>query len=124
MREAIAQYLGKTDPGSVKGASTDGRGQNWLVAGLSCVTNSLAVETASFCGSVTKGILSNHRHCYEYRHTDVVHEVSYMLFQALWEREPNLDKEVYELDSIVNKLLRRIVLDYNILDLWLRILTY
>jgi len=39
-------------------------------------------------------------------YTDVVHEISQMLFQALWEQEPDLDKKVSELDSIVNKLLR------------------
>jgi len=39
-------------------------------------------------------------------YTDVVHEISQMLFQALW--EPDLDKKVSELDSIVNKLLRKI----------------
>lgn len=41
-------------------------------------------------------------------YTDVVQELSYKLFQALWEREPNLEQKVHELDSIVNKLLRRI----------------
>lgn len=41
-------------------------------------------------------------------YTDVVHKISYMLFQALWEEEPNLDKKVHELDNIVNKLLRNI----------------
>jgi hypothetical protein len=41
-------------------------------------------------------------------YTDVVHEISHMLFQALWEQEPDLDKKVRELDSIVNELLRRI----------------
>lgn len=41
-------------------------------------------------------------------YTDVVHEISSLLFQALWEQEPDLDKKVRDLDSIVNKLLRRI----------------
>lgn len=41
-------------------------------------------------------------------YSDIVHSISYTLFQALWEREPDLDKKVHELDSIVNKLLRRI----------------
>jgi hypothetical protein len=41
-------------------------------------------------------------------YTDVVHEISSLLFQALWEQEPDLDKKVRELDSIVNNLLRRI----------------
>jgi hypothetical protein len=41
-------------------------------------------------------------------YTDVVHEISQMLFQALWEQEPDKDKKARELDSIVNKLLRRI----------------
>ena len=31
-----------------------------------------------------------------------------MLFQALWEHEPDLEKKVRELDNIVNQLLRRI----------------
>jgi hypothetical protein len=30
-----------------------------------------------------------------------------MLFQALWEQEPNKDKKVRELDNIINQLLRR-----------------
>ena len=41
-------------------------------------------------------------------YTDVVHEISHMLFQALWEQEPDLDKKVHELDNIVNKLIRKI----------------
>ncbi len=41
-------------------------------------------------------------------YTDVIHEISHMLFQALWEQEPDLDKKVCELDSIVNKLIRKI----------------
>jgi len=35
-------------------------------------------------------------------YTDVVHEISQM--KQLWEQEPDLDKKVSELDSIVNKL--------------------
>lgn len=31
-----------------------------------------------------------------------------MLFQALWEEEPNKDKKVRELDNIINQLLSRI----------------
>lgn len=41
-------------------------------------------------------------------YTDVVQKISQMLFQALWEGEPNLDKKVRELDKIINQLLRRI----------------
>lgn len=41
-------------------------------------------------------------------YTDVVREISSLLFQAMWEQEPDLDKKVRELDSIVNKFLRRI----------------
>ncbi len=41
-------------------------------------------------------------------YTDVVQEISYMLFQALWKRELDLEQKVHELDSIVNKLLQRI----------------
>lgn len=41
-------------------------------------------------------------------YTDVVQTISQMLFQALWEGEPNLDKKVRELDQIINQLLRRI----------------
>ncbi len=33
-------------------------------------------------------------------YTDVVQEIGQMLFQALWEGEPNLDKKVRELDNI------------------------
>jgi hypothetical protein len=29
-------------------------------------------------------------------YTDVVREISYTLFQALWEQEPELDKKVHE----------------------------
>ncbi len=41
-------------------------------------------------------------------YTDVVQTISQMLFQALWEGEPNLDKKVRELDKVINQLLRRI----------------
>lgn len=41
-------------------------------------------------------------------YTDVVQEIGQMLFQALWEGEPNLDKKVRELDNIINQLLRKI----------------
>ena len=41
-------------------------------------------------------------------YTDVIQTISQMLFQALWEGEPNLDKKVRELDKIINQLLRRI----------------
>lgn len=41
-------------------------------------------------------------------YNDVVQTISQMLFQALWEKEPNLDKKVRELDQIINQLLRRI----------------
>lgn len=41
-------------------------------------------------------------------YTDVVQKISYMLFQAMWEGEPDLDKKVHELDNIVNKLIRQI----------------
>jgi hypothetical protein len=41
-------------------------------------------------------------------YTDVVHSISYTLFQALWERESDLEHKVHELDSLINKLLRRI----------------
>ena len=41
-------------------------------------------------------------------YTDVVQKVGQMLFQALWEHEPDLEKKVRELDNIVNQLLRRI----------------
>ena len=41
-------------------------------------------------------------------YSDIVHEVSHILFQVLWEQEPDKEKKVRELDSIVNTLLRRI----------------
>ena len=41
-------------------------------------------------------------------YTDVVQEIGQMLFQALWEKEPNLDKKVRELDNIINQLLRKV----------------
>lgn len=41
-------------------------------------------------------------------YTDVVEKISQMLFQALWEEEPDLEKKARELDNIINKLLRRI----------------
>ena len=41
-------------------------------------------------------------------YTDVIQTISQMLFQALWEGEPNLEKKVRELDNIINQLLRRI----------------
>jgi hypothetical protein len=41
-------------------------------------------------------------------YTDVVQKISYMLFQALWEQEPDKDKKVRELDNIINQLLRKI----------------
>ncbi len=41
-------------------------------------------------------------------YTNIVQTISQMLFQALWEGEPNLDKKVRELDKIINQLLRRI----------------
>ena len=41
-------------------------------------------------------------------YTDVVQKIGQMLFQALWEQEPDLEKKVRELDNIVNQLLRRI----------------
>ena len=41
-------------------------------------------------------------------YTDVVQEIGQMLFQALWEGEPNLDKKVRFLDNIINQLLRKI----------------
>lgn len=41
-------------------------------------------------------------------YNDIVQSISYTLFQALWEREPDLGNKIHELDSIVNKLLRRI----------------
>lgn len=41
-------------------------------------------------------------------YTEVVQELSFTLFQALWERETDLEQKVPESDSIVNKLLRRI----------------
>lgn len=42
------------------------------------------------------------------KYTDVVQKIGQMLFQALWEEEPNKDKKVRELDNIINQLLRRI----------------
>ena len=44
----------------------------------------------------------------KHEYTDVVQELSYKLFQAFWEREPDLEQKVHQLDGIVNKLLRRI----------------
>ena len=41
-------------------------------------------------------------------YTDVVQKIGQMLFRAVWEGEPNLDKKVRELDKIINELLRRI----------------
>jgi hypothetical protein len=41
-------------------------------------------------------------------YTDVVQKIGQMLFQALWEQEPDLDKKVRELDNVINNLLRRI----------------
>lgn len=41
-------------------------------------------------------------------YTDVIQTIGQMLFQALWEQEPNLEKKVRELDNIVNQLLRKI----------------
>lgn len=41
-------------------------------------------------------------------YTDVVQKIAQMLFQALWEGEPDKEKKVRELDNIVNQLLRRI----------------
>ena len=41
-------------------------------------------------------------------YTDVVQKIGQMLFQALWEQEPDKEKKVHELDNIVNQLLRRI----------------
>jgi hypothetical protein len=41
-------------------------------------------------------------------YSDIVHEISYTLFQAIWEGEPNLDQKVHQLDELINKLLRRI----------------
>jgi hypothetical protein len=41
-------------------------------------------------------------------YTDVVQKIGQMLFQALWEQEPDKDKKARELDGIVNQLLRRI----------------
>lgn len=29
-------------------------------------------------------------------YSDIVHSISYTLFQVLWEREPDLDKKVHE----------------------------
>ena len=40
--------------------------------------------------------------------TDVVHEISHILFQAVWEQEQDLDKKVHELDKIINQLLRQV----------------
>ena len=39
---------------------------------------------------------------------DVIPTIGQMLFQALWEQEPDLEKKVRELDNIVNQLLRKI----------------
>ncbi len=39
----------------------NGCGQNLLVTKVSCVKSSWEVETASFCGSVTKGLLSDYQ---------------------------------------------------------------
>ena len=41
-------------------------------------------------------------------YTDVIQTIGQMLFQALWEQEPDLEKKVRELDNIVNQLLRKI----------------
>ena len=41
-------------------------------------------------------------------YTDVIQSIGQMLFQALWEQEPNLEKKVRELDNIVNQLLRKV----------------
>lgn len=41
-------------------------------------------------------------------YADAVQKISSMLFQALWEGEPSLDKKVHEIDSIINKLLHNV----------------
>ncbi len=41
-------------------------------------------------------------------YNNVVQKIGQMLFQALWEQEPDLEKKVRELDNIINQLLRRI----------------
>jgi alkylhydroperoxidase/carboxymuconolactone decarboxylase family protein YurZ len=46
-------------------------------------------------------------------YTDVVQKIGQMLFQALWEEEPNLDKKVRELDKITQ------VASYK--NAWLRV---
>ncbi len=41
-------------------------------------------------------------------YNNVVQKIGQMLFQALCEQEPDLEKKVSELDNIVNQLLRKI----------------
>lgn len=40
-------------------------------------------------------------------YADIIYEMSYTLFNAICEREPDLDQKVHQLDGELNKLLRR-----------------
>ncbi len=53
-------------------------------------------------------------------YTDVIHEISQLLFKAISEREPNLRSQVHQLDREIYKLLRAVGLQVvSMLFAWL-----